>query len=308
MNAKTPFLSYTFVNEFRLQNEFEVSNLFVENKHSILEKIIVQKNRIVHFLSTWVWINDAKICGWAANHKDQKISKIFDNKAIQRKLICNENNLVIPKTTFLQSINESLHFLFEFIKDPVTVGAILPSSTGLAKEIVNQIPKDMKAKPRRILEIGPGTGIFTDKIIHRMNPEDSLDLVEFDVKFCTHLKEKYKHLPKVRVIHRSILDHNVRSDQKYDYIVSGLPLNAFRLDFVKNVFLKINSLTKPYAKLSYFDYALVPSIKRFFSNAVEKANLDGILKTKDNFYLKHQLKTSYILFNAPTARVRHHQL
>ena len=33
-------------------------------------------------------------------------------------------------------------------------------------------------RPRRILEVGPGTGAVTDAIIERLHPADQLDLVD----------------------------------------------------------------------------------------------------------------------------------
>ena len=110
--------------------------------------------------------------------------------------------MIISKPTLLQSIQNALKFFFEFVRHPNTVGAILPSSRILSKEIVREIPKDLNAEKRLILEVGPGTGIFTDKIIQRMNPSDELHLVEYDGQFCQKLEEKYRHFPNVHVFHK----------------------------------------------------------------------------------------------------------
>lgn len=308
MNAINSLSPLSIGEYFKIETDTQLVKCFVENKDSLTQKLVSVVNRIVHFIKSGVWINDSKLCQWAASHKDHKISNLFYNKAIRRKLIRYENNRVIAKPTFIESVKTSLHFLHEFFKDPATVGAILPSSSRLAREIVRQIPKDLNAKPRTILEIGPGTGIFTDKIIQRMNTEDELHLVEFDKSFCDQLKEKYKHLPNVKIFHRSITDHEIDAKQKYDYVVSGLPLNAFRSEFVNEVFQKIKHITKPNAKLSYFDYVFISRIKRFFSSDAERINFDKIFKAKEDFYAQNKLSKAYVVLNAPSARVVHHQI
>ena len=44
-------------------------------------------------------------------------------------------------------------------------------------------------------------------------------------------------------IRDSILDHTLDSDKKYDYVISGLPLNAFQSGFVSEVFKKFVEIT-----------------------------------------------------------------
>jgi phosphatidylethanolamine/phosphatidyl-N-methylethanolamine N-methyltransferase len=294
------------INFLKLEDNSEIREYFTSNKNNPKESLKCTFNRIRHFLKTFVWINEQKVCLLANQYKDQKISSLFEGKAIQRKLIRIENNLVIQKDSLLKTISYNAKFVFEFIKHPTTVGAILPSSSSLAKEIVGEIPKDLKAEKRLILEVGPGTGIFTDKIIQRMNPSDELHLVEFDAEFCKQLKAKYQHVPNVKIFECSILDYQLSGNRKYDFIVSGLPLNAFSNEFVDDVFKKFEEVATQNTKLSYFEYLVLPDIKKLFSNAQKRANMDLILNAKNAFYQKHKYKKSKVFLNVPPANVVHH--
>jgi phospholipid N-methyltransferase len=170
----------------------------------------------------------------------------------------------VEHRSILQKFTESARFLVRFILRAKTVGSIIPSSHFLAREIVRQIPKHSLGAPKRyILEIGPGTGVFTDKIIKRLGPEDELDLVEFDASFCELLREKYKHLKNVHVYHMSILDYQERLGE-YTHIVSALPLNSFTPDFVHKYFPHIQRLSKPGTTLSSFEYIFLPEIKQIY--------------------------------------------
>jgi phospholipid N-methyltransferase len=293
---------------FKLVNGEELTEYFPTKHSSVREIIAIKCKRLVHYITTGVKINETSVCKWAEKHPDKRISVLFEGKAVQRKLIRHEHGMTLPKISFYTRTVESLKFLGEFLRNPSKVGAVLPSSNALAREIVKEIPKDLQAGPRLLLEVGPGTGIFSDKIIKRMNPTDELHLVEFDEGFCAILKEKYKHIPNVKVFHKSILDHTPPEGKKYDYVVSGLPLNAFEADFVEQVFTKFTTITRPNGKISYFEYMLIPRIKVLFSNAVNRENLQTVLTLKKSFHEFHPKGVGHVLLNVPSARVLHHEI
>ena len=69
-----------------------------------------------------------------------------------------------------------LGFLGEAIKNYRQTGAVAPSSRRLAQSMVEHL--DDHAGPRRILEVGSGTGAFTRHILGGMRDGDRLDAVE----------------------------------------------------------------------------------------------------------------------------------
>ncbi len=87
-------------------------------------------------------------------------------------------------------------------------------------------------QPQKILEVGPGTGAVTRRIIAGMGKADSLDLVELNETFVRQLQDRFRHDPafqavadRARVLHCPI--EQLPHEQTYDVIVSGLPLNNF---------------------------------------------------------------------------------
>lgn len=212
----------------------------------------------------------------------------------------------MPKSSFITTFLNGCTFIFQFFKSPSTVGAILPGSRNLAREISSEIPNDPHSKKRLILEIGPSVGNFSDKIISKMNSKDELHLVECNEQFCKKLIAKYSHIPNITVFHRSILDHTPPKGAKYDFVVSGLPLNAFKASFVKSVLDKFVEMTHNESKISYFEYLWLPHLALPFAKTVNKDNVKKILELKSQFYDKYSLRTSCIFLNIPPARVIHH--
>lgn len=296
---------HPLIQEWQLENNKDLDKFFVREKGDTHEAIQCTKNRVSHLMTARVWISEEKIVNWSLQHPEEKVSTLVKGKAIERKLIHHENNMVVRNLSMLDKISQSANFIFEFVKHPTTVGSILPSSDLLAHRIVAEIPEDLHAAKRCILEVGPGTGAFTDKIIKRMNPADELHLVEFDAKFCQQLRAKYQHIPNVKIFQCSILDFQVE-EKKYDFIISGLPLNHFECGFVEKVLKKFELMAKNDCKLSYFEYLVMADLKKLFSNTAMRANIDAIVKEKSNFYRKHAFKKEMVLINIPAARVVHH--
>ena len=216
--------------------------------------------------------------------------------------------MAVLHQSFLARCVTAVRFFGRFLRSPGTIGAILPSSGSLAKRIVSDIQKNPRLPPRRILEIGPGTGAFTDKILDRLNPDDTLHLVEFDQNLATQLRQKYKGIRMVKVFHRSILDHSVPENRKYDHVVSGLPLNSFPAPMVSEIFEKYEALPKDGGTLSYFDYRFLPALRRASLPDDERAEFDGILSQKKEFFAQYGTSQETVFGNAPPARVLHHRL
>lgn len=295
---------------FKLEPKEKITDFFFNDSDRILDKLKPLSRRVKHYFRTQIWIHDALLLKYVQKFPNQKISYFFAGKSIYRKLLKYENNGLIPKS---QKLKDSQKFLWEFIKHPTRVGAILPSSHYLAREIVKQIPKNLKRDRTLILEIGPGTGAFTDKIVTRMNLRagaSELHLVEYDPIFCKKLREKYRSFPNIKIFQGSILDHTLKETcgRKYDYVISGLPLNSFKSDFVQRVFAKFVELVKEGGKISYFEYLCITRLKRVFLNKAAKENIDNVGKIKQLFYEKHGIGKGIVLRNIPSARVLHHSI
>lgn len=100
------------------------------------------------------------------------------------------------------------------------VGAIAPSGTGLAKMMTQEI----NAATGPVLELGPGTGVFTKALLARGVSERDLTLIEYGSDFIRTLQLRF---PAARVLWMDaawINSHKVFENNSFGAVVSGLPL------------------------------------------------------------------------------------
>ena len=111
-----------------------------------------------------------------------------------------------------------------YLRHPLQLGALFPSSSVLSSLMVRHIKSDTHG---RILELGPGTGSFTRALLRRGIPEENLVLLEQSQEFTTLLKHSF---PKATVICGDAKDLvailRPLGFEEFNEIVSGLPLNA----------------------------------------------------------------------------------
>ncbi|MEU5786327.1 methyltransferase domain-containing protein [Micromonospora purpureochromogenes] len=116
-------------------------------------------------------------------------------------------------------------FLLEFARDPMTVGAVAPSGRALARIATAAVPRTGSPV---VVELGPGTGAFTEAIQRRLDARGRHIAVEINARFAQRLAARY---PAVDVEHAdaaglaAVLAH--RGLQHADVVVSGLPWAAF---------------------------------------------------------------------------------
>ncbi|MFW6157315.1 MAG: class I SAM-dependent methyltransferase [Balneolaceae bacterium] len=160
-----------------------------------------------------------------------------------------------------------MEHLIHFIRDLKKVGAIVPSSKFLVKDMAGQLRQDLKDHPRdalRILELGPGTGPLTKELAHSLRPQDTLDVVEINRHFSNIIEKKYSRA-NVHIHHADIL--NFDSADQYDYIYSSLPYEIMPEEISKKIWMKKLQLCKENAYICYFKYV---SFRKFKSDFEEE--------------------------------------
>lgn len=165
--------------------------------------------------------------------------------------------------------------------------------------------KHAHKKPLRYLEVGGGSGALTQYLIQNMQLRDSLDIVENDPKFCSILRQKFAHLPQVTIHEISVLDF---PSEKYDVLISSLPLNAFRAPMVHDIFKKYETLVEKGGYLSYFEYLGVEKVKQALLFGENLADFRDTLALKEKFVIKYGKEIDKIWWNFPPARVIHCQM
>ena len=95
--------------------------------------------------------------------------------------------------------------------------------------IINKIANLIPSENLKTLEIGPGNGKLTDKIITKKPSE--LTLVEIDKDLSEYLEKKYLDVSKITLINADILKINL--NEKYQLVISNLPYNISSQILVK---------------------------------------------------------------------------
>jgi phospholipid N-methyltransferase len=124
-------------------------------------------------------------------------------------------------------------FLAAFVRRPFDTGSITPSSPQLAEAMVEGM--DLP-DAETVVELGPGTGVFTELIVGQLKPGARLFCVEINCGMAEELKKRF---PGIRVVNDTVenLSQHLAAEDRagVDAVISGLPWAAFSPDRQKRL-------------------------------------------------------------------------
>ena len=118
------------------------------------------------------------------------------------------------------SCADFVRFFRSWVSDPMRVAAVAPSSERLARLMTQEI----QPLTGPILELGPGTGVFTRALLARGIPESALTLVEFGEEFAVRLRGRFPEARVVKMDAAQLGQCGLFEDAPFGAVVSGLPL------------------------------------------------------------------------------------
>lgn len=143
-------------------------------------------------------------------------------------------------------------FIAALARAPRRIGAIAPSGPHLARLITSEIEADAG----RILELGPGTGVFTQALLDRGVSADRLTLIEVEDKFVSLLRRRF---PDISVLHHDACQLE-SLDETFSAAVSGLPLRNMSPDTVEAILSGVFTVLDKHAALYQFTYGRASSV------------------------------------------------
>jgi phosphatidylethanolamine/phosphatidyl-N-methylethanolamine N-methyltransferase len=156
---------------------------------------------------------------------------------------------VAPKKVAKKS---KLFFLKQYLRKPFGTGSITPSSQKLAELMIaslNLEPGDV------VVELGPGTGVFTREILARGVKPANLILIEFNKDFAKYLREEF---PKVRIVEGDAGELpkllQPLGQGRVRRIVSGIPLRSLKPAQRKQITQAIAQTLEPGGVAVQFSY------------------------------------------------------
>lgn len=207
-------------------------------------------------------------------------------------------------------IGNRIRFLSRYVQNPNVVGALAPSSRKLSAAVSE--PYRRCTRSCDVLEVGAGTGPVTRYLGTILKPGDTLDICEIEDEFADILERDILSRPefakpkadgRVRVLHHAIQE--LASDKKYDFVISGLPLTAFELSDVEEVFSVIRACLKPGGVFSYFEYIGLRRTSRTFSLGRKRARVRAVSRYLTSTIREHEFARNTVLGNLPPAHARH---
>lgn len=199
-------------------------------------------------------------------HFEQKVELPF--RRIEQKI---GRNIETHLRRFEQKngvrLDDEVRFIGSWIKKPLAVGAVTPSSRPLARAMAQYVDPDATGP---VIELGPGTGPITEALIEHGVDPSRLVLVEFNPAFCQLLRERF---PEATVVQadayrlREALAHYTRHEASA--IVSGLPLMTKPLRTRMRLLREALAFLGPECPFVQFTYAVVPPIPKLAGVKVE---------------------------------------
>ena len=117
-------------------------------------------------------------------------------------------------------------FFKGFVKHPVMVGSIIPSSSRTVKKML--APVDWE-NCDLFVEYGPGVGTFCQPVLDRMKPGATLLVIDLNEDFIEYLQKTFRD-SRFIAVHGSAADVNEiivdAGFEQADYILSGLPFST----------------------------------------------------------------------------------
>ncbi|PID50436.1 MAG: SAM-dependent methyltransferase [Proteobacteria bacterium] len=142
---------------------------------------------------------------------------------------------------------ETSSFILEWLKAPLVTASILPSSQKLAQHMV----KDLPPQANTVIELGPGTGVFTRQLLEHGIAESSLVLIELNTRFARKLKQSY---PQATIINGAAEALSHLNIKQADAVISGLPFLSMRDQQIEQILRSSFSVLKQKGVFVQFTY------------------------------------------------------
>jgi phospholipid N-methyltransferase len=180
----------------------------------------------------------------------------------------------------VKAITTRTVFLYKFLSKPDKIGSITPSSSFLTKRMLENLPWD---KIDTIVELGAGTGVFTDFIAANKKESCRVVVLQEDPEMRKNLRSNHPTFlygAKAEKLNWLLQRYDL---PQVDCIISGLPFATFSESLREEIMMAVHRSLKPDGIFLAFQYSLQmkATLQRYFS----------------------ELKASFVPLNIPPAFV-----
>lgn len=154
-------------------------------------------------------------------------------------------------------------FFKGFLKHPVMVGSIIPSSTKLIDRML--APVDW-ANTKVFVEYGPGVGTFCRPVLSRLAPDATLIAIDTNEDFIDYLRRDIRDsrfspvLGSAADVRQIVADHGF---DHADYALSGLPFSTLPAGVGDKIAAETAAVLRPGG--AFLVYQFSPKVKDFLA-------------------------------------------
>ncbi len=178
-----------------------------------------------------------------------------------------------PRERHRDAVAGSWAFFRAWVRDPRRVAAVVPSSASLARAMTRSIAPGCAP----VIELGPGTGVFTAALLGRGVPEHRIALVELGEEFGESLRRRF---PLATLVHHDAArlgSLEFFGGELAGAVVSGLPLLAMTPSRVHRVLQGAFARLRPDGAFYQFTYGFrCPVPARLLARLGLKATRVGV--------------------------------
>lgn len=147
-------------------------------------------------------------------------------------------------------------FLSAWVRNPVSMGAVAPSSRRLAEQLASLVPS--RGAPV-VVELGSGTGAISNAIERRLPPAATHLAIDANPAMVAYLRQRCPGVQALvgdaRELDRLLAEHSVGG---LDAVISGLPWALFPRSAQEAVLSQVVGALRPGGVFATFAYLPMP--------------------------------------------------
>lgn len=163
-------------------------------------------------------------------------------------------------------------FLRGFVKHPVMVGSVIPSSNRLIRKML--APIDW-AGAKVVVEYGPGVGTFCRPILERLAPDAQLIVIDTNPDFIDYLNATILD-SRFSAVHGSATDvERIVAEHGHahaDYVLSGLPFSTLPPGIGDRIAAATQAVLRPGG--AFLVYQFNPRVRDFLDRQFARIDHD----------------------------------
>lgn len=154
-------------------------------------------------------------------------------------------------------------FLMGFVKHPVMVGSVIPSSRILIDKMLE--PVDWE-NTKLFVEYGPGVGTFTQHILDRLAPDATLLTIDTNPDFTAYLNGKFTDSRLDAVTGSAAGVRRIMAERGFeeaDFILSGLPFSTLPAGIGPRIAAETAEALRPGG--AFLVYQFSPKVRQYIA-------------------------------------------